>query len=174
MTLTQQRAWSGVGGSATLTAIDTVGSGLIGDNSAKQSTFPTADILYSLTITANLESDVATLDLASGAVVQTTGVPEVARKTGGTADLAALDLEGVALPTAVRIYAIEITRTTEIGAVAMAASNTSVPDVTDLLNSNKGVFSLIYNVGLLTPGTLAFTFADPAESLTITILGKSS
>ena len=132
--------------------------------------FSTADIVYSIKITAAAASNVATLDLATGVVTKTTGSPSVARRTGGTSDLAALDFEGATISNVVTGHAILVTPTVIVGNITVASSSSGCPDYTFTVAD-----PIVPLFGPFTPnGNVAFTFANASDSVTVTVIGKSS
>jgi len=72
--------------------------------------FTDANVIYSFTATATGATDVATLTIKTGAVVQTTGTPTLAD--------AGVDFEGASIGTAAKVYAIQVEQTVD-GAMAI-------------------------------------------------------
>jgi hypothetical protein len=137
-----------------------------------------ANIIYSFRIISTGVGDVATLDLASGAITQTTGTPSVVRKTGATSDLAGVEFEGVALPTADTINAIDMllidVPASKFASAEISTSNFSSVNAVEFWNI--GDRSLItYPLG--TPadsGGIAFAFDAAGITIEVTIAGTSA
>lgn len=134
--------------------------GVASDNIA----FDGADIFYSFLITPNDSGDVATLTVTSGAVAQTTGTPTITD--------AGEDFEGEALLTMVTGFAILIQRNTTNpeGTIAVASSHAENPDITIGTSTTQPPIL----VPLKASGTIAFTIAHSGDSVTVTVIGKSS
>jgi len=174
MDLTNARAGWNLQATAARTAVNTAGSAIIGTQNGSAN-FTDADIAYSLTVTSTGTSDKATLNLATGAVVQTTGTPSVTRRGTEIDNLAAEDFEGATLPTTVTIYAIMIDATPTSGDVICEFSATDparFPNWT-CTQSNPGTLMTTWPNGEGTSGNLAITM-DTGDTATITIIGKSS
>ena len=156
-----------------LTGVNVSGSGTIGVGLTTNN-YSTADVFYSLRITSNAASDVATLNLVTGAVAQTTGSPNVTRWTGQTADLSGADLEGQTVSNATRLFSVFQKTGTITGNITAAASADEVPDfVTDLSNSTY-LWAAGDSQGASTPGTIAYTFDAAADWVDVVVCGKST
>jgi len=163
-TISRAKAHFGLTAAGAPTKTKVVGSVTIGQ--AQDSIdFADADIAYSFKITSTGIGDVATLTISSGAVAQTTGTP--------TIEDAGSDFEGETIPTMVTLYALLLQfGTEEAGSVTISCSSGELPDfVTDL----PGVIvPYLIPEGTASLGTLAATFAASTDSLTVTVIGKSS
>ena len=169
MTLSGAKARFQLNATATPTGVNATGPNVIGQGLGSTS-FSDADIIYSFTVTATGSSDVATLTLSTGAIVKTTGTPDVTRWGSQTNDLSAVDFEGVALPAMGNLYGVFI-ETGDGDSVAVANSEPELPDVT--LEPESSIMHLMPQ-GLGTPGTMGLTFGGTGDTATITIIGKSS
>jgi len=169
-TISSASAFFGLKATGTVTGTNATGiSGSIGVNQSAQA-FSDADICWSTKVTANSAQDKATATLSSGAWAQTTGTPTITDGDGN-------DFEGTALVTMVTLYAILIETTYTTDAIGIAASSTSLPDVTSVGGPGGCKLLQIFPSGLASPGTLAFEFGPSGTSgdnFTLTVLGKSS
>ena len=131
--------------------------------------FSDANVVYSFSITATAASDSATLDLKTGVITKTAGTPNVARRTGGTSDLAALDFEGKAISNVATGKAILIVPTVHVGTIAVSASLAGVPVYQ---------FSPASSMPILGPfvpsGNATFSFGNTADSVSVIVIGKTA
>lgn len=125
-----------------------------------QVNFPNSDIAYNLTITSAASGNVATLNLATGTVAQTTGSPVITD--------AGVDFEGKTLTAASKVNAVHIefesVQSNNIitsGIIAVTASD------------DKQEALLAIPDGKTTPATLAVTFSAANQKVNITVLAQS-
>ena len=165
------RAFTGLTATGELEGTNAVGPVTIGGANAVPTAFTDADIFYSFRVTATGSSDVATLTMSTGAIVKTTGTPDVARITGGTSDLAALDFEGVAIPTMVTRYAIMMNRNLS-GSDSIEISSGSPGTLEIELETQTADTPMVSPIANI--GTLIITFLAAGDWVEVTICGKSS
>ena len=165
-TISNARASIGLQASGTPTGTNVTGAVNIGQ---PQITLPfdDADIAYSFKVEATGAGDVARLDIDSGVVSQTTGTPTITDGDGN-------DFEGDSLLTLVSLYAVHV----KAGASNDADEEAFVACFPDF--DSTYAFSC-----KLKPGGSAFcqyervndiitTLATSGDSVTITVIGKSS
>ena len=175
MTLSGAKARFQLNATATPTGVNVTGPNVIGQGLGSTS-FTDADIIYSFTVTATGADDVATLTLSTGAIVKTTGTPDVTRWGSQTNDLSAVDFEGVALPTMVTLCGVHINSVDATGFRFLPSSDDIIKlgdgDYVDG-GSGNALQTLVgdHAVGV---GTVAIYLEGIADSVTITIIGKSS
>lgn len=133
-----------------------------------------SNVAYSLLIIAAADGNVATLTLSTGAVAQTTGSPQVRRKGTGTADLAGLDFEGLALPTLAFLHGVLFEGGAGTGGIGIACSISELPNISAFNTTAGQVVEVLFPDPIATPGTIAFTFAEATNYLTITVLGSTA
>jgi len=174
MTLSGAKARFQLNATATPTGVNATGPNVIGQGLGSTS-FSDADIVYSFTVTATGAGGVATLTLSTGAIVKTTGTPDVTRWGSQTNDLSAVDFEGVALPTMVTLYGVHI-NSVDAGGFRFIPSSDDIIKLGDgdYVDSGRGdalqTLSSGHTVG---SGTVAIDLED-IGTVTITIIGKSS
>lgn len=166
------KAVYGLSGSGVPSGVNVSGTQRIGVTQTDAS-LPAVNIIYSFRITANAPSDVATLTLSTGAIVKTTGSPDVTRFGSAVGELAAVDFEGVALPTMATGFAILVKRN----------ENGGVGDSVDVISSSADNPSIsLANIDGLPPllsplnavGTIAFSFNADGDYVDVTIAGTAS
>lgn len=165
MTLSGAKAQFALFSSATPTGTNVTGPNIVGKVSTSQP-FTDADVIYSATVTSNAASDVATLTFTTGAIAQTTGSPVITDGDG-------LDFEGVTISLA-SVYGVFIEApATNLGTVTYAHSNANLPDG---VMEDAILTRLLFSRGasINSPGTLALTFSEGSDDVTVTVLGKSS
>ena len=171
-TMSGVKAVFGLSGSGVPTGINVSGTQRLGV-SQSDAVFTTApNIFYSVTITATATTDVATLNLASGVIVQTTGTPDVTRRGSEIDNLAGVDFEGVDLPTSIKNYGVLFQgEEGNTGWTTITPTNAYLP--TFLISSGN---RLLWNsdVGESSPGNVALAFAVIGDSVTITVAGGTS
>jgi len=175
MDLTNARAGWNLQATAARTAVNTAGSAIIGTQNGSAN-FTDANIAYSFTVTATGASDVATLTLSTGAIVKTTGTPDVTRWGSQTNDLSAVDFEGVALPTLVTLYGIHINSVDATGFRFLPSSD-DIIRLGDGDYADRGIGDVLQTITsghTAGSGTVAIYLEDIADSVTVTILGKTA
>ena len=147
----------------TLTGTNVTGSGLIGQALATQS-FTTADIAYSIKITANAASDVAKLYLPNSTCVATTGAPVIADGDGK-------DIEGIDMADMDTGYAIIIVKgSANVGDVTAVPNYLGNPDV-----ELAGTADFPMIMGPVVPsGFYSFTFSNASDTITVTVIGETA
>lgn len=126
--------------------------------------FSDADYAQALKIEADSASDVATLTCSTGAVAQTTGTPTITAGDGK-------DLEGNTFDAVGEYFAILI-KNTGTGSIAVVSSDDDLPDIPAL--QAGGRLLLAYASEKAMSGTVAFTFANAAGEVEVSIIGKVS
>ena len=165
-TISSAHAIHGLNAAGTPTGTNITGTSQIGVAQTSQA-FSDADIAYSFKVTSTGGGDVATLTISSGSVAQTTGTPTITDGDGN-------DFEGATLPTLVTLYAILIERSTSDDTIAVSSSSDDLPDILELGGGLAGSVMTIFDSGITSPGTVAFTFTGVGDVVTVTVLGKSS
>lgn len=118
-------------------------------------------IVFAAKITSAAASNVATLDLTDGTL---TGSPTF---VGGDGN----DFEGVTLGTIADIEALSIVVTNvNSGTVAVAATDTNLPDFTASVNGHKTLV-VISGGKTLTSGVISFTFSAGSQEVFIVAHG---
>ena len=160
-TISSARAIYGLNAAGTPTGTNITGTSQIGVAQTSQA-FADADIAYSFKVTSTAGSDVATLTIASGLVAQTTGIPTITDGDGK-------DFEGETLATIVTPLAILVSYSVTAGSEITVTSSDA---------SNPGAELNADGIPLLAPlnqlGTIAFDITEPGDSVTVTVIGKSS
>jgi len=175
MTLSGAKARFQLNATATPTGVNVTGPNVVGQGLGSTS-FSDADIVYSFTVTATGADDVATLTLSTGAIVKTTGTPDVTRWGSQTNDLSAVDFEGVALPTMVTLYGVHINSVDGSGFRFLPSSDDIIRlGDGDYVDGGSGnALQTLVNGHTVGVSTAAIHLEDIANSVTITIIGKSS
>ena len=124
--------------------------------------FSDADIVYSFSVTATGNTDVATLTYSSGAVAQTTGTPTIAD--------AAVNQEGGSLVTLVNAYAV-LVKQTVAGDITLTGSGINNDEMSAVGDTVLGVWPSGFTVG---SSTLVINLATIGAALEVTVIGKSS
>lgn len=164
-TFSDATAVYGLSAAGTPTGTNVGGTNTIGVGSTKNA-ITGADIAYSFKVTSTGIGDVATLTLSSGSVAQTTGTPTITDGDGK-------DFEGDTLTTMVTLNAVLVQRTTSVSTVVMESSPAQLPDF-QTLGDSDATATVLWEGTDTNLGTIAFTFGAPADSVTVTIIGKSS
>ena len=163
MTLSEAIARWELTAKAELTGTNIDGSGTIGSRSYQR--FPDANIAYSFKIVSDANGDVATLNLTSGVVEQTSGFPAISDGDGK-------DLAGESLPTLSTLYALLLEKANSSGADTIAFDALSLPE--GGINEDEVVIPYIIKNGASAPlGTVAWYFGAANVELTVTVVGKS-
>lgn len=163
MTLSSAIANYGLSALATPTGTNVANDVKVGVSPSSMG-FATADIAYSFLVTATGSSDVATLTFATGAVAQTTGTPTIADGDGN-------DFEGVTLPTTVTVYAVLVE--VVAGSAVFGVHDDGWCDFAD--GATGDVLLRTSSTGKPNSAdTLAITLPTVADSVRVTVIGKSS
>jgi hypothetical protein len=170
MSLTKQRAVTGLSAKGTPDNVGVSGKATIGNIDIETAAFegdrgrdyPLADIAYAFKVVSAAIANVATLTLTTGAVAQTTGSPVISG--------AGVDFEGDALATPAKLCAFRIrTKSTNTGTVTIGGSNSSalpaivLPAGADLVLSHVAA-------GQTVTGTVAFTFSQASDEVWVEAL----
>lgn len=156
------KAIYGLSANADTTGTNVTGTNVVG-KAQTQISFTDANIVYSFKVTANADSDVATLTISSGVVAQTTGTPVILDGDGK-------DMEGVTLATLATSRAILIeTVGTTTGIITVATSSTA----SGFTKYLKAGATMPFLADFPSTGTISFTFAKAADAVKVTIIGKS-
>lgn len=167
MTITGAAARWALEGSAVHTKTNVNGRASVGVSGGYKA-FSDADVLYSFTVTADALGDVATLNLGTGVVAQTTGTPTITDGDGN-------DFEGVTLPALASLYGLLLVGGASNGTdgVLVEPSNTKFPTMYLYASEiNLNVIPVAYSLGGGI-GTLVMSFEAAADSITVTVLGKA-
>lgn len=162
-TISTARAIYGLNSLGTPQGTNIGGSNVIGKNQTSLS-FSDANIMYSFKVLANADNDVATLTLSTGAVAQTTGTPVITDGDGK-------DMEGITLATLATGYAILIETVGTTTGIITVDTSTDANGFTKFFKAGETMPLL---TGLPSSGTISFTFAEAADAVIVTILGKSA
>ena len=176
MTLANQIAQWALTSKATSTAKLGSGTTTIG-TTLTQKEWTDADIVYGFEVKAAASANVATLTLSTGAIVKTTGTPDVTRWGTQTGDTAAEDFQGITIPTMVTFYGMLVeTNSANDKYIALTCSDAALPDVPQM--QANSVFLTALQTGGSYIGTVAFTFESHAAAagdiVTCTVIGKST
>lgn len=127
-----------------------------------ETSFETADIAYSVTITATGATDQVTLNTQTGAITNTTGTPTIT--DGG------VDFEGKALANVVTPYAIafEVLEDSAGGVIGITSSNSQNPSQS-LKKASIPMVAPLQHLSLI-----SVVFAGIGDSVKITVIGKST
>jgi hypothetical protein len=151
----------GLTASGATTSTNVSGSVTLG-KTQEQVTLLGADVFFSSSITSTGATDVATLDLTTGVIAQTTGTPTITDGDGK-------DFEGETLGTMAKVSALHVVfNEVASGVVAMSCADVSLPDVTASINGTIAVIT-IPDGKTLSGNTITFTFND-ASSQKVTII----
>lgn len=173
-TISSARAVYGLTATGTPTKILASGNSILGVGQQPLN-LAAANIAYSLQITATGAGDVATLDMETGAVAQTTGTPSVTRQAGSISDFAGLDYEGVELPMALNLFGLLLST---IGAdnadgVTVASDEPGYPAVR-LASPGGSVCLLAVNGPNVAPTLpMTFSFVTIGDTVTVTVIAES-
>jgi len=160
-------AFNGLTASGGTTSTNVSGSVGLGEAN-NQTRLLGADVFFSSSITSTGAADVATLDLTTGVIAQTTGTPTIADGDGK-------DFEGETLGTMAKVSALHVVfEEVASGVVAMSCADVSLPDVTASINGTIAIVT-IPDGKTLAGDTITFTFNDAAsQKVTIIATGATS
>ena len=158
-------AFNGLAASGVATSTNVSGSVGLG-KANNQTRLLGADVFFSSSITSTGAADVATLDLTTGVIAQTTGTPTIADGDGK-------DFEGETLGTMAKVSALHVVfEEVASGVVAMSCADVSLPDVTASINGTIAVIT-IPDGKTLSGNDITFTFND-ASSQKVTIIATGA
>ena len=167
MTLSGAQVLYKAGAVATPTGTGVSGKPFVGQDLTPVN-FSDGDVVQVFTVESTGAGDVATLDLDEGSVAQTNGTPTITDGDGK-------DFEGedIAMPT---LYALLIESADgNTGTVTVANTLVQMIDVTIRAGTNGSTFLHVVEDGLdMTGYTMAMTFSAGGDSVTVTLIGKSS
>lgn len=131
--------------------------------------FSDADIIYSAQVTATGNADAASLTLSSGVITATNDSPTITDGDGK-------DFEAGTLPTLVTLYAVLVTVVTgSSDGVEVGFTHDGLPFIAETPAPATIHYPITIPGGLTgSLGTLSMVFANTGDTVTITILGKSS
>lgn len=169
-TISSARGIIGLSAVGTHTSTNTDGTAQVGLGNTTLS-YASADIAYSLQVTAAAGTDVATLNLQTGDVAQTTGSP-VAVDDGA-------DFEGDDLTTAVTLYSILIEmEPAGTAAISVELEDTASPVAEAYCQAeNSGNTKALMDFGAGIPAgdmTLVINFGTTADVVKVTVIAGSS
>lgn len=166
MAITNAKAIYGLVSAGDASRTSTDGSVTIGV-SQSTATLTGADIHYSFKVTSDAASDVATLTLSTGVVAQTTGTPTITDGSG-------VDFEGKTLTALASISGLLVSfDTVGTGTIQMAGSNPALLDYTADVAGSKSL--QVVPTGKPLSGTsVAFTFSEAGQVITVNVIGKST
>jgi hypothetical protein len=167
MTLANSKALAGLTATATPAGDENTSKAVIGTGSTAH-TYPTANVIYAMKVTAAATGNVATLAVLTGTGTQTTGSPVI--------DRSAEDFQGIALPTISKVQCIRIrTGAGNTGTVAVGGSNDSkLPAITLAAGADLLLALPAAGITVGAPATVSFTFTAASDTVTIEVLGKTA
>ena len=174
-TMSGVKAVFGLSGSGVPSGINVSGTQRLGVSQSDES-FADADIIYSFSATSAAAADTAILSMATGAIDIDGTSTEITRRNSGTSDFAALDFEGATLPTMVTLYAVLIERiATPVDVVTVVFQDTGLGSFS-FNETDIGMIQLAFTSGHPFGGLdeMTLTFASAADSVRVTVVGKSS
>jgi hypothetical protein len=161
--ITNCRAVYGLFGTGTPAGTNVTGDVTIG-KSQTGLTFDDANIGYSFRVVSTGATDVATLTVSSGSVAQTTGAPTITDGDGK-------DFEGVTLGTLATSRMILIEPTATNTGVLRVTSSSTTDGFDKYFPATSGRPLLC---SFPASGTIAITFAATANSVKVTVFGKTA
>ena len=141
-------------------------SGTLGITQQKNS-LTDADIGYSFLITSDAAGNVASLNLGSGVVSQTTGSPTIKDGDGK-------DFDGETLATMVNLQGLLIVSSdVNSGVITVTDANNSLIDTQFSVNNEVYQRSIPSGV-TITGNSVDFTFSTSSQTVSVIIFGKST
>ena len=162
-TIANARASFGLQAAGTPTGTNVAGSVTIGQAQLTDQ-FTDADIAYSFKVDSTGSSDAVSLGLTLGAATATNGSPTITDADGK-------DFEGDTLSSLTGLYGV-LVRTDSDNSGVVAITGPSI--VSGLAAGNSMIYSLATTPTSISTQALDLTFNSSGDSVTVTIIGKSS
>lgn len=174
--ISEAKAVYALSASGTPAALNSSGTNTVGVSQTSQA-FTSADILYSVKISADDVDDVATLVIATGDVTQTTGTPSVTRRGTETDNLTGFDFDGADIGSISTLYAILIE--VNVGGPDLSMTYGGESFEPSFVEGVSRKAQLIYPSGVgIQQEALVFTWGDTAspsdDYVIVTVCGSST